>query len=301
MNDRIITVFGGTGFLGRHVVRCLRANGFAVRVASRHPHEAHPGGDPRIQAIHADVRDPISIEAALVNAWGVVNAVSLYVEHGKDTFQAIHVSAARAIAQGAREAGATRLIQVSGIGADPASPSPYVRKRGEGEQAVRAAFPEAVIVRPAVMFGANGGFATTVLGLLQTLPAYPMFGRGQTRLQPVAVEDVADAVARIMLLPQAETKLYEFGGPRVFTYEEFLRTVAREAGLRARLVPLPYGAWHMIAGIAEFLPHPPVTRNQVELMEVDTVTTLGTPGLAELGIVPGSVEDIVPVIQREQR
>ena len=300
MNDRIVTVFGGTGFLGRHVVRRLRANGFTVRAASRHPHRAE-NGDPKIQAIRADIRNPISIEAALVNAWGVVNAVSLYVEHGSDTFHAIHVNAARTIAQSAREAGAERLIQVSGIGADTASPSLYVRKRAEGEHAVQAAFPGAVIVRPAVMFGADGGFVTTVLDLMRKLPAYPMFGRGQTRLQPVAVDDVAEAIARILLRPEREPALYEFGGPDVFTYEDFLRTVAREAGLRPLLVPFPFGAWHLLARIAENLPRPPVTRNQVELMEVDTVTSPQMPGLRELGITPRPVKDTVRDLARVDR
>jgi uncharacterized protein YbjT (DUF2867 family) len=292
MNDRIVTVFGGTGFLGRHVVHCLRAGGFTVRAASRHPDRAEHR-DPRIQAIRADIRNPLSIEAALVNAWGVVNAVSLYAEHGADTFHAIHVKAARAIAQAAREAGAERLIQVSGIGADTASPSLYVRKRAEGEHAVQAAFPGAVMVRPAVMFGPDGGFVTTVLELMRKLPAYPMFGRGQTRLQPVAVDDVSDAIARILLRPEREPALYEFGGPDIFTYEDFLRTVAREAGLRPLLVPFPFGAWHVLARIAENLPRPPVTRNQVELMEVDTVTAPQMPGLRELGITPRPVRDAV--------
>jgi NADH dehydrogenase len=292
MSDRIVTVFGGTGFLGRHVVRCLHAKGFAVRVASRHADRAE-FGDPNIRAIRADVRDPVSVEAALVNAWGVVNAVSLYVERGADTFHAIHVNAAHTIALNAREAGAERLVQVSGIGADTASPSLYVRKRGEGEQAVRSAFPGTVVIRPAVMFGADGGFVTTVLDLMRKLPAYPMFGRGQTRLQPVAADDVAEAIARIMLRPEHQPALYEFGGPEVFTYEGFLRTVAREAGLRPFLVPLPFGAWHLLARIAENLPSPPVTRNQVELMEVDTVATPSMPGLRGLGIVPRPVQDTV--------
>ena len=292
MNGRIVTVFGGTGFLGRHVVRCLLASGFTVRAASRHP-DRTDHRDPKIQPVRADIRNPIAVEAALVNAWAVVNAVSLYVEHGSDTFHAIHVKAARTIAQAAREAGAERLIQVSGIGADTASPSLYVRKRAEGEHAVRTAFPGAVIVRPAVMFGTDGGFVTTVLDLMRKLPAYPLFGRGQTRLQPVCVDDVADAIARILARPEREPDLYEFGGPDVFTYEDFLRTVAREASLRPTLVPFPFGAWHLLARVAEILPRPPVTRNQVELMEIDTITAASMPGLRELGIAPRPVKDTV--------
>ena len=292
MNGHIVTVFGGTGFLGRHVVRCLRAQDFTVRVAARHP--ADTSRDPKIQPVRTDIRDPIAIEAALVNAWGVVNAVSLYAEHGSDTFHAIHVKAARTIAQAAREAGVERLIQVSGIGADTASPSLYVRKRAEGEHAVRAAFVDAAVVRPAVMFGPDGGFVTTVLDLMRRLPAYPLFGRGQTRLQPVSVDDVAEAIARILARPEREPHLYEFGGPDVFTYEEFLRTVARDAGLRPPfLVPFPFAGWHLLARAAEILPRPPVTRNQVELMEVDTVTSASMPGLRELGITPRPVKDTV--------
>lgn len=292
MSDRIVTVFGGTGFLGRHVIGRLRANGFAVRAASRNPDRV-THRDPKVQPVRADIRNPIAVEAALVNAWGAVNAVSLYVEHGADTFHAIHVNAARTVAQAAREAGAQRLIQVSGIGADTAAPSLYVRKRGEGEHAVSTAFPDAVIVRPAVMFSTDGGFVTTVLDLMRKLPVYPLFGRGQTRLQPVAVDDVAEAIARIFVRPEREPTLYEFGGPDVFTYEEFLRTVAREAGLRPILVPFPFSAWHLLARVAEVLPRPPVTRNQVELMEVDTVTSASMPGLREVGIVPRPVKDTV--------
>jgi NADH dehydrogenase len=301
MTDRIVTVFGGTGFLGRHVVRRLRTHGFAVRVASRHPRRADAtfAGEGGIEARHVDVHDRPSVAEALKGAWGAVNAVSLYVERGAETFDAVHVTATRAMAELARQAGVERLVLVSGIGTSTASPSLYVRKRGEGEQAVRTAFPGAAIVRPAVMFGPDGGFITTVLDLMGKLPAYPMFGRGQTRLQPVAVGDVAEAIAQILLREATQPDLYEFGGPQVFTYEEFLRTVAREAGIRPLLVPFPFGAWHLLARAAEMLPRPPVTKNQVELMEVDTVVSPQMPGLSDLGIAPQSVADAVRDLIRD--
>jgi NADH dehydrogenase len=291
MTDRIVTEFGGTGFLGRHVVQRLRAHGFGVRVASRHPRRG--AGDPGVDAVRADVHDPSAVAEAMAAAWGVVNAVSLYVERGRETFQAVHVEAARNVARAAREAGVTRLVQVSGIGADPHSPSLYVRKRAEGDDAVRAAFPGAIVVRPGVMFGTDSGFLVNVLGLLRRLPAYPLFGRGETRLQPVAVEDVAEAIVRILTRREATPDIYEFGGPQVYRYEDLIRAIAHEAGLKPMLMPLPFVAWHALAGVAEFLPRPPVTRNQVELMEVDTVTTPGMPGLRELGVTPQPVEDAV--------
>ncbi len=301
MTDRIVTVFGGTGFLGRHVVRRLRSHGFAVRVASRHPRRADAtfAGEGGIEAGHVNVHDRASVAEALKGAWAAVNAVSLYVERGAETFDAVHVTATRAMAELARQAGVERLVLVSGIGTSTASPSLYVRKRGEGEQAVRTAVPGAAIVRPAVMFGPDGGFITTVLDLMGKLPAYPMFGRGQTRLQPVAVGDVAEAIAQILLREATQPDLYEFGGPQVFTYEEFLRTVAREAGIRPLLVPFPFGAWHLLARAAEMLPRPPVTKNQVELMEVDTVVSPQMPGLSDLGIAPQSVADAVRDLIRD--
>jgi uncharacterized protein YbjT (DUF2867 family) len=300
MNNRIVTVFGGTGFLGRHLVRRLSAHGFTVRAAARHARRGKATfvGENNVEAVSADVHDPASVAAALAGAAAVVNAVSLYVERGRETFDAVHVKAVRRMAELTRDAGVQKFVLVSGIGASTTSPSLYVRKRGEGEQAVTAVFPNATIVRPAVMFGVDGGFITTVLPLLR-LPVYPMFGRGQTRLQPVSVEDVADATARILQQPEERPKLYEFGGPHVFTYEDLLRTVMREAGLRTALIPVPFGAWHLLARVAEALPRPPVTRNQVELMEVDTVTTPGCPGLADLGITPKPVEDVVRVLTRE--
>jgi len=172
-NDRIVTVFGGTGFLGRRIVRHLRNHGFSVRVASRHPDRGHGlfGSDnPKLQSVQADIQDERSVVDTLAGAYGVVNAVSLYVERGQETFQSVHVESAQRVAAQARRAGVRRLVHVSGIGADAASTSQYVRKRGEGELAVRAAFDDALFVRPAVMFGPDDAFLTTVLKLLRQLP-----------------------------------------------------------------------------------------------------------------------------------
>ena len=198
-NGRTVTVFGGTGFLGRRIVRHLRYREFPVRIASRHPDRGHRQfgpDDPQLQFLEANIQDERSVADALAGAYGVVNAVSLYVEHGLETFHSVHVESAQRVAAQAHRAGVERLVHVSGIGADAASPSRYIRKRGEGELAVRAAFNDALFVRPAVMFGPDDAFLTTILKLLRQLPIYPMFGRGRTRLQPAYVEDVAEAIAR---------------------------------------------------------------------------------------------------------
>lgn len=300
-NDRAIVVFGGTGFLGRRVVRHLRQRDFSVRIASRHPDRGRNlfGRDePRLQSIRADVHDGRSITDAIAGAYGVVNAVSLYVERGQDTFHAIHVDAAHRLASEAQRAGVDRLVQVSGIGADPASSSLYIRKRGEGELAVRAAFAGVTVVRPAVMFGPDDAFLTTILGLLRRLPIYPMFGDGRTRLQPAYVEDVAEAIGAVMQGPKPRATIFECGGPRVYSYEELLRAVAHAAGLKPVLIPVPFTAWHVLAGAAQMLPSAPITRNQVELMQVDNVAAPDLPGLAELGISPHSIEEILQQMVR---
>jgi uncharacterized protein YbjT (DUF2867 family) len=293
--NRIVVVFGGTGFLGRRVVRHLRKRDFSVRVASRHPlrgRELFGSDDPELRSIEADIHDERSIAEALVEAYGVVNAVSLYVEHQRTTFQSVHVEAAQRVAAKAQQAGVACLVHVSGMGSDAASSSLYIRKRGEGELAVRSAFAAAVLVRPAVMFGPDDAFLTTILTLLRRLPIYPMFGRGLTKLQPVYVEDVGEAVATIMQGGRRDAA-FECGGPKVYSYEELVRAIAREAGLRPILIPVPFAVWHVLSLISEVLPNPPITRNQVELMQLDTVQSPGQPGLEELGISRHSVEDIV--------
>jgi uncharacterized protein YbjT (DUF2867 family) len=283
-----VTVFGGTGFVGRRVVRHLSDSAATVRVASRHPARAEGNN---VELVVADVHDERAVEAAIAGADGVVNAISLYVEHGGDTFHSVHVEAAARIARVAQRAGTKRLVHLSGIGADAASPSPYIRNRGEGEAAVQAAFPGTVVIRPAVMFAPDDSFLTTILGLLRTLPAYPLFGDGRTRLQPVYVDDVAAAIAQVLRQTQRPYPIYELAGPRVYSYEELLRTIARIAGLRPALVRIPFAFWGAVAGLAEILPHPPLTRNQVELMQIDTTASDSRPGFGVLGISPRSLEE----------
>lgn len=295
---RCVTVFGGTGFVGRRVVRHLRESGTRVRIVSRH-HRL--GEDDGIEQIAADAHDERSVEAAVAGADGVVNAISLYVEHGRDTFHSVHVETAAKIARTAKRAGIRRFVHVSGIGADPTSPSPYIRSRGEGEAAVQTAFPGAVIVRPAVMFAPDDAFLTTILRLLRSLPAYPIFGDGKTRLQPAYVDDVAAAIAQILRQNQNPYPVYELAGPRIYSYEELLRTIARIAGLRPVLMRMPFAFWNALAGVAEMLPQPPLTRNQVELMKIDTTASESMPGFRALRISSRSLEDELEAILRQNK
>jgi NADH dehydrogenase len=237
---------------------------------------------------------------AMAGARGVVNAVSLYIEHGKETFHLVHVECAERVAMEAHRAGIEQLVHLSGLGADAASGSSYIRSRGQGELAVRAACPGAILMRPAVMFGPDDAFLTVILKLLQRFPAYPIFGIGTTRLQPANVEDVAEAIARVLQRTERDAITLECGGPRVYTYKELISSVAREAGLKPILVPIPLAVWHALARTVKILPSPPITRSQVELMQVDTVASRELPGLGELGIQPQLLEETVRLILQKR-
>src|ERR1700674_1474092 len=256
-NERTVVVFGGTGFLGRRIVRHVRKREFSVRSAGMRPDRGDRvfgRDDPQLQSVEANIHDEQSIADAISGAYGVVNAVSLYVEHGREAFHSVHVESAQLLGAQVQRAGVERLVHVSGIGAGPNSPSLYIRRRGEGELAVRAAFADTTLIRPAVMFAPDDAFLTTILTLLRRLPVYPMFDGGQTQLQPAYVEDLAEAIAQGMQRAETHSKMFECCGPRVYSYEDLLRTVARKAGLKPVLIPVPFAAWHALAWISEMLP-----------------------------------------------
>jgi uncharacterized protein YbjT (DUF2867 family) len=294
---RLITIFGGTGFLGRRVVRHLLGHNFEVRAASRHPERIasiFEPGKPGPHAVKADVHSEAEVAAALDGCYGVVNAVSLYVERSGDTFRDVHIDAAVRVARIARDAGVEHLAHISGIGADAESSSRYIRARGAGEQAVQRAFANTTLIRPSVMFGPDDAFVTTLVKMVRLLPVLPMFGSGKTKLQPVYVEDVAEGVTRALLsTPGLRRACYEFGGPQIYTYEELLRTVARTVGARPRLIPMPFALWHAAARIAEYVPGAPLTRDQIALMQSDNVASPHLPGLAELGIQPTPIDAVL--------
>jgi NADH dehydrogenase len=292
---RLITVFGGTGFLGRRTVRHLLDHGFRVRTASRHPESVRwpSRSDALPETTKADIHDESAVAAALFGAFGAVNAVSLYVERSGVTFDAVHVQGAARVARLARESGVEQLIHVSGIGSDPASSTSYIAARGRGEIAVQQAFPGAILIRPAIMCGPDDAFITKVVQLLRYLPVYPMFGLGETKLQPVDVEDVAEGIARVLSGAGAAVALYEFTGPRVYTYKELVTGVTDQIKARSRLIPLPFTLWRILALVTEFLPGSPLTRNQVALMQRDNVASSDCPGLSSLKIAPVEIETLL--------
>jgi uncharacterized protein YbjT (DUF2867 family) len=301
---RIVTVFGGTGFLGRRIVRRLVEKGFTVRAASRHPDRVAAlfSLDARApEAVRADILDPASVALAVAGSHTVVNAVSLYVEHGNRTFERVHVKAAADLAAASRDSRVEQFIQISGIGSDPLSESSYIRARGRGEHAVASTFPS-VIIRPSVMTGPDDTFLTMLVRLIHLLPVYPLFGDGGTRLQPVYVEDVAEAISRLIDgNDPGGSSIFEFGGPQVYTYEELLREIARQLDIRIRLVPMPFAAWNVLALAAEFLPAAPITRNQIDLMRHDNVAAADLPGLSELDIEPRAISAVIRMIMQAKR
>lgn len=267
---RPILVLGGTGFLGRHVVATLLAAGHQVRIGTRHRETADEMFGGKADAVHADVRDEASIEEAVSGASAVVNAVSLYVERRGTSFRDIHVAGARRVAEAA--AGhELRLVHMSGIGADPHAANAYVAARGRGEEEVRQAHPHAHILRSAAMVGPNDALMTTIVVLVRTSPMIPLFGRGRTKLQPVHVEDVAEAVMALAL--EGGPELSELGGPRVIAYRDLLKEAAKRCGTSPVLVPMPFPVWRAVASAGRFLPRSPIDAGQVALMERDNVAS----------------------------
>jgi uncharacterized protein YbjT (DUF2867 family) len=293
----LVTVFGGSGFLGRFIVEHLHTAGARVRVAVRHSTEGAPpqGGD--IEVVYADVRDGGTVAQAVRDSDAVVNAVGLYVEHGEATFQAVHVDGAREVARAARAAGIGCFVHISGIGADLNSESSYVRSRALGELAVREAYPGATILRPSVLFGRGDALFRSLAAITRISPVFfPLFGDGSTRLQPVFVGDVAEAVVKAVGSPATREKVYELGGPRVYRYRELVELVLVHLKRRRVLVPVPFFVWEIQATLLGLLPNPPLTRDQVILMRRDNIVSDTALTFADLDIRPRTVEAELPSI-----
>jgi uncharacterized protein YbjT (DUF2867 family) len=293
----VATVFGGSGFLGRYVVKRLAAAGYVTRVAVRDTEGAmflRPMGRVgQIVPMYASLGHEATIARAVEGVSVVVNLVGILAERRAGDFDRIQGEGAGRIASLAAAAGVTRMVQVSAIGADPASPSQYSRSKAAGEANVRAALPAATVLRPSLVFGAEDQFFNRFGAMSQVLPFMPVIA-GDTKMQPVYVGDVADAVMAGLMSPDTAGKTYELGGPRVWTFREILAYILSETKRHRRLVNIPMGLARMQARLAELLPTKPFTRDQLLMLSRDNVVSPGMPGLAELGIVPTPVELIVP-------
>ena len=298
MAERQVTVFGGSGFLGRHVVHRLIKEGWRARVAVRHPERMRPpdlaDNDERLERVTADVRDYAQVRQAVDGSRAVVNTVGLYIERGDETFDAVHVAGAERVGRLSAEAGVTRLIHISGIGVDPDSESSYVRARDAGEILVRRAFADATVLRPSVLFGAEDSFFTVLAALSRLLPALPLFGGGDVRLQPVHVADVARAVGNSLEMEATRSAVLELGGPRTYSYRELMRLVLEHTGRKRLLVPIPFPIAGAAARALSVLPQPPLTRDQLALLKRDNVVGDRVSTFADLDIQPSAVEDVLP-------
>jgi len=297
-NVKCVAVFGGSGFLGAEIVRRLSADGLVTRVATRHPQNttfSEPANQVgRIQPVYADVRDETSVALAMEGCDSVINAVSLYIEKGTETFEAVHELGALNIAHQAAILDIDHLVHISGIGADMYSESGYVRARGKAELLVKDVFPRATILRPSVLFGPSDKFLNTLARITDYSPVLPLFGRGETKLQPVFVGDVAEAALKVLRAPGSQGKTYELGGPRIYSYRSLIERVLSHAGRQRLLLPVPFSMWTILATAASILPNPPVTRPQVVLMKCDNVVAKSALSLDDLNVKPTAVEDILP-------
>jgi len=295
---RRVTIFGGAGFIGRYIVQRLGARGAVVTVVGRNARAASyllPMGDVgQIALINASISDEVTAAAAIEGADTVINLVGILAETGKQRFDDVQHKAAGRIAALSKSLGVKRFLQISAIGANPTADSRYARTKGLGEMAVRAAFPEAIILRPSIVFGPEDQFFNRFATLAQISPVLPLIGGGHTKFQPVYVGDVADAAMAALDHEETAGQTYELGGPTVYTFKELLELMLKQIQHKRLLVNLPVSLANLQAGILEKLPGALLTRDQVLLLQRDTVVTPGTPGLADLGVNPTAVELIVP-------
>jgi len=310
MGPGVVTVFGGSGFVGRYVVQALARQGARIRVVCRRTEEAlscKPMGDVgQIVPVAANIRDEASIAAALQGSDAVVNLVGILYERGRQTFDAVHHQGAGAIARQAAKAGVRQFVQISAIGADSGSDSSYAISKGLGEAAVRDAVPAAVILRPSIVFGPEDDFFNRFAAMARISPVLPLIGGGHTRFQPVYVCDIAAAVARALSEPSCAGRIYELGGPCIYSFRALLETMLAVIERKRLLVPLPFWLASAQAAMLEwglavpamvvpaFVPAPPITRDQVRLLRHDNVVPEAVEGFAALGIEPTGLDAILP-------
>ncbi len=294
MTARLVTIFGGSGFVGRHTVKALAQAGWRIRVAVRQPNQSFflkpTGTVGQIAAVKCDITDPDQVAAALKGADAVVNLVGVLFGHFEET----HVAGAENIAKAAAAAGIANLVHVSAIGADSESRSAYAVTKALGEARVRAAFPAAVILRPSIIFGPDDDFFNRFAGLARLSPILPLIGGGKTLFQPVYAGDVAAAIAKTLVDENARGRTYELGGPAVYSFKQLMQIVCSETGRKRILMPLPFGIAMFKAFFLQMAPRPLLTPDQVKLLRHDNVVSKTALTLQDLGITPNSVEAEVP-------
>lgn len=308
----LVTVFGGSGFVGRHVVKALAQRGYRIRVAVRRPDLAHYlqplGNVGQIAAVQANLRYRDSVEAAVAGADHVVNCVGVLFETGRNTFTAVHEQGARFIAEAARSAGAS-FTHVSAIGADPESPSDYFASKGRAEGSISQITPDAVILRPSIIFGPEDTFFNKFAAMARISPVLPLVGGGHTRLQLVYAGDVAEMAARSVAGTLVPGTIYELGGPHTSSFREWMEEMLKVIQRKRAFVPLPWGIASLIGAVAGLVPfiEPPLTTDQVAMLKVDNVVSDAAEKegrtLSGVGIRPVSTEAILPtylVSYREQ-
>ncbi len=302
----LVVVFGGSGFIGKQVVRALAKRGYRVRIAMRRPHLGHElrvmGDVGQIQLVQANVRFPQSIDAALEDADAVVNLVAVMNESGKQNFETLHVAAAQAIAAAAAKRGIKRIVHFSALGAAPKG-ARYARTKYHGERAVLEAAPTATILRPSIVFGPEDNFFNRFAKMATAMPFLPLIGGGKTKFQPVFVGDVAEAVAAAIADPKAQGRLYELGGPNTYTFKQLLEFITAEIDRSRPLIPLPFVFAHplglLLNWIFKLIPFadPPLTGDQVTLLKRDNIVGADPNAhtIQDLGVTSlESVEAIVP-------
>ena len=298
---KLVVVFGGSGFVGRHVVRALARRGYRVRVACRRPdlagHLQPLGNVGQIQAVQANLRFRKSVDQAVIGADHVINLVGILTESGRQKFGSVHEFGARAVAEAARSVGA-RLTHVSALGADMQSPSAYARTKARGEKAVRDTVPDATIFRPSIIFGPEDRFFNRFAAMTRYSPALPLIGGGETRFQPVYVADVAEAVALSVDGVAVAGSTYELGGPVVASFRQCLEEMLAVVERKRLLVPLPWWVSKLAASFLGLLPKPLLTRDQLEQLRSDNVVSQGAEAegrtLSGLGIEAQSMATILP-------
>jgi uncharacterized protein YbjT (DUF2867 family) len=297
----VATVVGGSGFIGRYVVKRLAHKGFVVRAAVRDTEAAlflkPMGGVGQVVPLYASLADEATVHRAVEGADLVVNLVGILAEWRPGDFQRIQAEGAGMLARLSASAGVARLVHVSAIGAQPNSPSRYAASKGEGEALVRQAFTGATILRPSLVFGPEDQLFNRFASMARLLPFMPVIC-GDTRFQPVYVGDVADAVMAALARPDTAGAVYELGGPRIWQFRELLAYILKETGRRRRMVDIPMGLARLQARVMELLPGKPLTRDQLLMLQQDNVVSPGKPGLPELGVVPTPVELVVPTYLR---